>query len=59
MSNILNNGGAGDQKPDHIDADETLDPVAPAEPTLQRAGFGVPTVASEPESSVGTGMNPP
>lgn len=58
MSDIPNNG-VSDQNPDDIGADETFDPNAPQEPTLNQAGLGVPTAARDPESSVGTGMNPP
>ena len=59
MSNILNNGGADDQNPDDMHPDETVDPIAPQEPTLKQAGLGTATIAREPEGGVGTGMNPP
>ena len=59
MSNILNNNGIKEQNPGGIGNDETLDPVAPQEPTSQRVVLGTPSVASEPEAPVGTGMNPP
>ncbi len=59
MSNILNNDSAIDQDPNGIDKDETLDPIAPQEPTLQKVQLGVPTASREPEAGVGTGMNPP
>jgi hypothetical protein len=59
MSNILNKDSATDQDPNGIGNDETLDPVAPQEPTLQQAQLGIPTASREPEAGVGTGMNPP
>jgi hypothetical protein len=59
MSNILNNDGEKNQNPDGVGTDDTLDPVAPQEPKLRHDVLGTPSVASDPEAPVGTGMNPP